>query len=85
MLKKQTCTITHRIDGGERGTKRQIYTLPNTRQTAGPVDYGGGVVGAAEGPGGASRSVRPREEVCGFSMTVCTTSSCRYGEINRGK
>ena len=78
---KKTCTITHRIDEGKRGTERRVYALPHTRQTAGPVDYGGGV-GAAEGLGAASRSIWPREKVHGFSTTVCTISSCRYGEIN---
>ena len=56
---------THNIDGGERGAERGVHTLPHTRQAADPVDYGGGV-GAAEGLGGASRSIWPGEELCGL-------------------
>ena len=78
MLKQKPCTVTHRSwsGGGERGTERNVYTLPNTRRAAGSVDHGGGV-GAAEGLGGASRSVRPQEKVCSFSITVRTISSYR--------
>jgi len=77
MLTQKPCTITHRSGGGDRGTERNVYILPNTRRAASPVDRGGGGVGAAQGLGGSSRSVRPQEKVSSFSITVCTISSCR--------
>ena len=73
MLTQKPCIITHKIAGG---TKRNVYTLPNTIRAAGSVDHGGGV-GAAQELGGASRSVRPQEKVCSFSITVRTISSYR--------
>ena len=72
---------THNIDGSERGTERGVHTLPHTRQAAGPVDYGGGV-GAAKRLDGASRSIWPGEELCGF----CITKECfswMYGDVER--
>ena len=64
---------THSVDGGERGTERGVHTLPNTRQTAGPGNCGGGA-GTVEGPGGTRKSVWPGEEPCG----LCTTEYCRH-------
>ena len=71
-------TDTHNIDGGEVGTEREVHTLPHTRRTAGPADYGG-AARAAEGLSGASRSIRPGEKPRGLCFT---RDSCfRHGEV----
>ena len=59
---------THSVDGGERGTDRGVHTLPNTRQTAGPGNCGGGA-GTVEGLGGTRKCVWPGEEPCGLYTT----------------
>ena len=42
------CAVdTHSVDGGERGTEREVHIFPHTRQTAGPADHSGGA-GAQE-------------------------------------
>ena len=76
-------TDTHNIDGGENGTEREVHSLPHTRRAAGPADYGG-AAGALEGCCGASGSIWPGEELCGFCFTK---DSCfrwmEYAEISR--
>ena len=70
------CAVdTHSVDGGERGTEREVHIFPHTRQTAGPADHSGGA-GAAEGLGGASRSIWPGKKPCG----LCITGYCRRSE-----
>ena len=67
---------THSVDGGKRGTERGVHIFPHTRWTAGPADHGGGAW-AAEGSGGASRSIWPRKKPCG----LCFTGYCRHSEM----
>ena len=68
---------THSVDGGERGTEREVHIFPHTRWTASPADHGGGGAGAVEGPGGASRSIWPGKKTSG----LCITGYCRYSKM----